>query len=261
MSRITSRSATGPLAVQANGTWQKSTDADLVTLVGSRWDTSDGRELILVSSASNTSLAAGKLYQDQPIVGAHQNIAVTAYQAYSNNGNTPAKVTVTLGAHAVVANFYRGGFLVVNDVDGEGQTLRIASHPAAAASASLAITLEDGPITGRALGTSSEVCLIPAHGADVVIHPTAPTNVATGVALTDTSASTYSFLTAKGITSALSDASVPSAGVSISASTTTAGAITTFTTLGASGQAISAVIGTAAQAGVSTEYRTVYLNL
>lgn len=260
MSRITQRGATGPLAVQANGTWQSSTDADLLTLVGSRWDTSDGRELILVKSATNTSLAAGKLYQDRPIIAANQNIAVTAYQAYSNNGNTPAKVTVTIG-ETVTANQYRGGFLVVNDVDGEGQTLRIASHPAAAGGASCAITLEDGPITGRALGTSSEVCLIPAHGLDIVIHPTTPTNVPVGIAITDTSGSTYSFLTAKGICSALADATPPTVGVAISASTTTAGAITTFTVLGASGQAISTPIGTAVQTGVSTEYRTVSLNL
>ena len=131
MSRITSRGATGPIALVANGTFQTSTDSSLATLVGTRWDLSDGREVILVSSSSATTVAPGKLYQDAAIVPNHQDLTVTAVQAYSANGNTPAKITVTLGATAATANQYQGGFLIVNDNNGEGQTLRIASHPAA----------------------------------------------------------------------------------------------------------------------------------
>lgn len=259
MSRISQKGATGPLSLQANGTFQSSTDTDLATLVGSRWDLSDGREVILVSTATNTTTAPGKLYQNAAIVSDHQNLAVTAYQAYSNNGNTPPKVTVTLGGTAATANQYRGGFLVVNDNAGEGQTLRIASHPAANAVASLAITLEDGPTVG--ITTASEVCLIPAHGSNVIINPTTPTNVPVGIALSAASGGTYSFLVSKGITSALADATAPGVGVAISASTATAGAIGVFSTLGASGNAITTQIGNTVQASVSTEYRTVFVDL
>ena len=147
MSRITQRGATGPIALVANGTFQTSTDSSLATLLGSRWDLSDGREVRLGQVASGTTVVPGKMYQSAAVIADHQNLDVTAYQAYSANGNVPAKVTVTLGSTAVTANQFRGGFLIVNDNNGEGQTLKIASHPAADAAASLAITLEDGPTT------------------------------------------------------------------------------------------------------------------
>lgn len=258
MSRITQKGATGPLALTANGAFQTSTDTDLVTLLGSRWDLSDGREVVLVNAATNTTVAIGKLYQNTALVAANQNIAVTAFTAYSSNGNVPAKVTVTVG-ETVIANQYRGGYLVVNDNAGEGQTLKIASHPAAAGSAACVITLEDAPNT--ALTTASEVCLIPAVGANIIINPTTPTNAAIGIALCPIAAGAYGFLVSKGLTSALSDATAPGAGVAISASTSTAGAIGVFSTLGASGSALNAVIGSAVQAGVSTEYRTVFIDL
>lgn len=257
MSRITQRGATGPLALHANGAFQTSTDASLATLAGSRWDLSDGREVILVSASSATTVASGKLYQDAAIIADHTNIAVTAFTAYSNNGNVPAKVTVTLGATAVTANQYAGGFVVVNDNVGEGQTLRIASHPAAALSTSLVITLEDGPNT--ALTTASEVSLIPAHGANVIISPTTATNVSAGIALYPIAASAYGFLVSKGLVSCLADATAPANGAPITPSVATAGAI------GQPGYAANvvttAVIGSSAATSVSTEYRTVFVNV
>lgn len=250
MSRITQRGATGPLALVANGLFQTSTDASLATLVGSRWDLSDGREVMLVK-AGGTALDAGKLMQDAAIVANHQNIAVTAYQAYSANGNVPAKVTVTLGATAATANQYAGGFVVVNDATGEGQTLRIASHPAADASASLVITLEDGANT--ALTSSSEVCLIPAHGKDIIVHPTTTTGAAVGVTLSPIAASAYGFVVTNGLVSCLNDANT-AAGLPIMRSSNTAGAVMTFASTGA-------LVGNSSQAGVTTEYRCVQVNL
>lgn len=256
MSRITQKGATGPLALVANGAFQSSTDASLATLVGTRWDLSDGREVILVKAGSGTTIAAGKLYQDAAIVANHQNIAVTAYQAYSANGNVPAKVTVTLGATAATANQYAGGFVVVNDANGEGQTLRIASHPAADASASLVITLEEGATT--ALTTSSEVCLIPPHGKDVIIQPTTVTGAAVGVGLYTIAASAYGFLVSKGIVSGLAQGAI-AVGTPISASASVAGAFAQ--TPYATNLVTGAILGYANQAGVDTEYRSVYVNL
>lgn len=259
MSSITQRGATGPLALTANGTFQTSTDTSLDTLVGTRWDLSDGREVVLVSASSATTVAAGKLYQDAAIVANHQNLAVTAFQAYSSNGNVPAKVTVTLGATAATANQYRGGYVVVNDVTGEGQTLRIASHPAADASASLVITLEDAPNT--ALTTSSEVCLISPHGKDIIITPTttATSGAYAGIGLYPIAASSYGFLVSKGIVAALSDASEPVVGTAIAASLATAGAVADVAYAG--NVLTGSVIGNAVQTGVSTEYRAVFINV
>jgi len=256
MSRITQKGATGPLALVANGAFQTSTDSSLLTLVGSRWDLSDGREVILVRTGD--AVAAGKLYADTAVVANHQNIAVTAFTAYSNNGNVPAKVTVTLGATAATANQYAGGFLVVNDNAGEGQTLRIASHPAADASASLVVTLEEGPIT--TITTASEVCLIAPHGKDVIISAaTTKTSVSCGIGLYVIAAASYGFLVTKGIVSALADSTNAAIGTAIASSVNTAGAVGAVPYAGniVTGE----VIGNAVQTGVSTEYRAVFVNL
>jgi hypothetical protein len=249
MSRITQRGATGPLSLVANGAFQTSTDSSLATLVGTRFDLSDGREVTLVKNGG-TALVAGVLVQDAAIVANHQNIAVTAYQAYSANGNVPAKVTVTLGATAATANQYAGGFVVVSDNNGEGHTLRIASHPAADASASLAITLEEG--SSVAITSASEVCLLPAHGADVVIQPTTVTGAQVGVTMNAIAASAYGFVVSRGITSCLAQGAI---GVGLGLSIgSVAGSV-------AVAAATTARLGFAAQAGVDTEYRAVYVNI
>lgn len=251
MSNITQRGATGSISLTANGVFQTSTDAGQATLVGTRWDTSDGRELMLVSVDSGAALVAGKLYQDAAIVADHQNLTVTAFNAYSANGNDPATVTVTLGATAATANQYAGGFLIVNSSTGLGQTLRIASHPAAALSASLVITLEDGPNT--ALTTSSKVCLIPPHGANIIINPTTPTGAVVGVGLYPIAASAYGYVTVKGLTSCLADGAL-TVGSAISPSNAVAGAVE-------NGVIAQGFVGNANQTGVDTEYRSVFVNL
>lgn len=258
MSRITQRGATGPIAIQANGTFQTSTDTSLETLLGSRWDLSDGREVALGQPASGTTVAEGKLYQNAALVANHQNCDVTAVTAYSNNGNVPAKVTITLGATAATANQYRGGYLCVVDGAGEGQVLKIASHPAADSAATLELTLEDGPST--ALSTSTSECsLVPATGNNVIIHPTTPSNSVFGLAMYPIAAESYGFFLTKGIGNALADATTPAVGCSISWSAATAGAI------GATPYAGNVVtgyqIGQTAILGVSAEYRPVSLNI
>lgn len=250
MSRITQKGATGPLALVANGAFQTSTDASLETMVGTRFDLSDGREVMLVQAGA-VAITSGKHLQDAAIIGDHENLTVTAYQAYSNNGNVPAKVTATLGATEVTANQYAGGFVVVNDATGEGQTLRIASHPAADASASVAITLEEGATT--ALTTSSQISLIPAHGNGVVIYPTTGTNCSAGVSLYPIAASAYGFTVTKGIVSVLNDGT-PAAGATVGPSNAVAGALET-------GVLAQGIVGNAVQTFVDTEYRAAFINV
>lgn len=250
MSRITQRGATGPLALVANGTFQTSTDASLETLVGSRWDLSDGREVVL-AQAGAVAVVPGKLYQDAAVIADHQNLDVTAFTAYSANGNVPAKVTATLGATLVTANQYAGGFVIVNDNNGEGQTLRIASHPAADASASLAITLEDGPTT--AITAASEISLQPAHGNGVIVAPTTITGALLGVSLYDVAAAAYGFFVTKGITACLGDGTLTMGGA-VSPSNAVAGAVE-------NGVIAQGFVGNAVYTGADTEYRAIYVNL
>lgn len=261
MSRITQRGATGPLSLVANGAFQTSTDASLETLVGTRWDLSDGREVILVQAGAATTVAGGLLYQDPAIVTNHTNLAVTAYQAYSANGNVPAKITVTLGGTAVTADQYAGGFVIIRDGTGEGQTARIASHPAQSnGSGSLVVTLEEG-FSVAPVGSASEANLVPAHGNGVIITPTttATNGAYAGIGLYPIAAAAYGFLVCKGITAALSDATEPVVGTAIAASLATAGAVADVAYAG--NVLTGSVIGNAVQTGVNGEYSAVYINL
>ncbi len=253
MSRITQRGATSPLALQANGVFQSSTDASLLTLCGTRWDLADGREIRLGQAGAATTVAAGVLYQTAAMIANHQNLAVTAFQAYSANGNVPAKVTATLGGTAVTANQYAGGYLVVNDAVGEGQTLRIASNTAQAnASGSVVITLEDGPNT--ALTTASEVSLVPQSCTGIIINPTAATGELAGAGIYPIAASTFGWFATKGVWSVLNGDANLTAGSAISPSNATAGAVE-------NGVIAQGFVGRALLAGVDTEYRPVVLNI
>lgn len=264
MSQITQRGATGLLNL-FQGLAEAVTTAPFSQSfndIGQKFDTADGRELVLVLNGA-VALHAGVLAQSAPIVSAHQNCAVTAYTAASASG--PGTVTVTLGATAVTANQYAGGFLNVNDNNGEGQLLQIASHPAAALSTSVVITLADAPgSNGVALTTASEVSLIPNPYNGVVVNPTTPTNAPVGVTLSPISASSatvnsFGFLVKDGITSCLCDATNPAVGTAIGASTATAGAIGAVAYAG--NIVTTTVIGNTVQTGVSTEYRMVRVTL
>lgn len=261
MSNITQRGATGPLALQVGGSFPTSTDAALVNLVGTRFDTSDGREVILVSVGSASAATSGHLMQDAALIAAHQNATTGTFVAYSNNGNIPAKLTLTIGATAMTANQYQGGLAVVNAGTGKGQVLRIASNTAAVSSGTQGtVTLEDAPNT--ALDTTSKISLVPAHGANVVDFPTTPTSSPVGAAIYNIAASSYGFLVCKGITGVLSDPTIAGVGYAISPSTASAGNITVASTGGGTTPTLTnAIIGSALIAGVSGEARPVNLTL
>lgn len=267
MSRITQKGATGALAFQAGTGFQTSTDANLTTLVGTRYDLSDGREVMLVSVGTAAIGTAGGLVQDAAIVSNHQNLTVGEYVAASANGNVPASFNVTLGATKADVNQYQGGFAVVNAGAGIGQTLRITKNAQTAASGSCAIVLEDGANT--ALGVATKVCLIPPHGANVVINPTTPTGAPVGITISSLAAGiaagattgtpSFGFVTTKGLTSAFSDALVATVGQGISPSVTVTGATTVAN--GTAGVVVTTTIGYANQTAVSGEARSVFVNL
>lgn len=262
MSRITQRAAVAPVAVLTT-----TTDTSTGTYVGQRFDLSDGREVVLVQNGG-TALSPGNLISGPAVIANHQNISVTAFTAYSANGNVPAKVTATLGATAVTANQYAGGYLFVNAGTGQGQTLKIASHPAAALSASVAITLEDSPVT--ALDATSKVCLgLNPYGSSngtnvstlgVVIFPhTSPTGAAVGVSFYPIGASTstvptYGLIQTRGQVACLNDATT-AVGLDLMPSTNTDGAVMTYVV------ATGTRVGVSTQAGVTTESRMITVQL
>lgn len=262
MSFITQRGATGELALTANGVFQQqpqteqlyagtATDTSLDTLLGSRWDLSDGREVKLVLAGA-ANLAAGKLMAASAPIANHQNLVTTAFSAYTNNGLSPATVTVTLGGTAATANQYANGFAVVTSGTGLGQTLKIASHPAqATTTGALVLTLEDGPNT--ALDVTSTVSLIANPGKGVIINANAALSQPVGVTLYAITAANYGYIVSKGVVSCLQDGTTTT-GSAISASNAVDGAIE-------NGVIAQGFVGNAIVAGTTTQYQPVFINL
>ena len=89
-------------------------------------------------------------------------------------------IEVTLGAAAVTANEYAGGWLYVNDGTGQGQKLRILSHPAAAASATCVFTCLDA-LTIALDTADSLLSLVANPWSGAIIHPSPPTAGLVGV--------------------------------------------------------------------------------
>ena len=206
-----------------------------------------GREYRYVKAGA-AALVAGKLYDGPANATDNANIAVVLGTAGAN------AITVTLGSTAATVNQYSGGVVVINDVDGQGFTYSIKSHPAADAAASLVLTLDDNEPVVTALTTSSQATLIPNQYGGVIIHAASETGVPIGVAVTNVTAAQYGFVQTRGPVSVLHDATPAAIGGQVDASTTTDGAV-------AIGVAATGGIGYALVQGVSTEYNPIFLDI
>lgn len=257
MSYFTQSGQGAPLAFAST-----SADASLATLTGSRYVTSDGREFVLIQNGG-TALVSGNLIQGPVKIGANHSGLTLSTAAIG-----ATQITATLGATAVTANQYQGGFLVISAGTGIGQTLRIASHPAAALSATVVLTLEDplkvATLTSDSKGTLDLNPYGSANGVDYrtsgcVVCPTTLTGPIVGVtvspiAATSTTVLSYGFIQTKGIVGCLNDANT-AIGLDLMHSSNTAGAVMTYVV------ATSGNIGNAYVAGVTTEVRPIKINL
>lgn len=212
--------------------------------LGAKVISNDGSEFRYVKAGA-ANLVPGTLQQAPAIVANHQNMTCTAAAIGAK------QVTVTLGNTAATANQYAGGIFEVNDETGQGQTYRVASHPAAVGSATLVVTLEDALVI--AVDGTSQASLIPNLYNGVIINPTTPTNVPVGVAVYPITAGYYGFIKTKGAVACLNDGNT-AVGLGVSPSQGTAGAVKTMA-------ATLHQVGSALQAGVTTEYNTIFVNL
>lgn len=212
--------------------------------LGSRVRTPDGREFVYAQD-SGSGQTAGQLAVNADEVANHVNIAVAAAAAI---GDT--KVSVTLGATAATADQYGDGYLVVNDANGEGQTVPIAGHAAIASAGTGTIVLAE-PLT-QALTTSSQVQLVQPWSTKTSVADQA--DRAVGVPAIDVTASYYHWTQVKGHAAVLADEAVTK-GLALTIGSSVAGAVEAADLVGEQ------VIGVAEQALVDTEYRVAYLNI
>lgn len=212
--------------------------------LGARAATADGRSFRYVQMGAAAAVP-GKLYQAPAEVTNHQDLTPAAAAI----GAT--QVTVTLGATAATANQYQGGFLVVTVTPGQGYMYRISSNPAADASATMVVTLEDPLLV--ALTTSSRVDLVASPYKGVIVNPASASSAPVGVAVYAIPAGEYGFLQVGGAATVLADGAV-SVGVNVSASNATAGAVEAAVTA-------QAAIGQALTSIATTEYGAVLLTM
>lgn len=244
-----------------------SNDSSLATLTGSRWNTADGRELVLVQVGAS-AITSGKLVQSPASIGANHT-GLTC--ATASIGAT--QITVTLGGTAVVANQYAGGYAVISAGTGIGQTLRIASHPAqSSTSGTVVLTLEDPLSVATAVADSKVSLTLPQYGssngisgtatvagAGVVVCPTTLTGRIIGATFYPLAASTstvpsYGFIVRRGAVGVLNQGGT-AIGLDVMPSASVAGAVCTYVA------ATSSRVGSSTVAGEDTKVQMVTLQL
>lgn len=214
--------------------------------LGAKASTADGRAFRYCKVGA-TAIVSGKVYDGPAQVANHTNIAVVLGAAGAS------AITVTLGATAATANQYAGGVIVINDVDGQGFTYTIKSHPAADGAAALVLTLDDNETVVTALTTSSQATLVANQYNGVILHATTEVAIPVGVGHTQITAAQFGWLQTRGPVSTLCGATT-GIGLSVAASDTTAGSAEV-------GDGILPVIGYQIAAGVATEYNPVFLTI
>ncbi len=133
--------------------------------LGTRGYSRDGRTFRWALAGGVTLVAGNALQAPAPIAN-HQQCAVQAAAAIGD-----LVIAVTLGATLATANQYAGGFITITTTPGNGYSYRIKSHPAAALSSTLALTLENDDPVQVALTTSSVASLTPHPLAGVIQTP------------------------------------------------------------------------------------------
>lgn len=239
------------------------------SLAGVKFSTSDGRTLVLFRNAA-TAIGSGKLIQGPAETSGHEKLAMTIPTAYPGTAGT-YQILVTNGATVVKQNIYAGGYLIVSSSTGAGQTLQIASHQAAAASATFVVTLLD-PIQ-VALSATSQVSLVanPFLASVITDHTTlgnpigatcyavsastAPTWDGTSGLQTAAGLPVYAFAVCRGVTGILVDSSVTNVGYPIGRSPNTDGAV------GVASLTTAAQIGISVQTLTSAQYGPIDLHL
>lgn len=239
-----------------------STDASLATAVGQRFNAADYREFVLVQNGA-VALTAGKLVQAPASIGANHTGLTLSTAAIG-----ATTITATLGATLVTANQYAGGFLVISAGTGIGQTLKIQSHPAAALSTTVVLTLEDPLSVATATSDSKGSLTLPQYGSSngtnvgtsgVVISPTTATGASIGVTISPIPASTatvpsYGFIQTRGAVACLNGGGT-AIGLDVMPSSAVAGAVITYVA------ATRNRVGTATVAGEDTKAQIINIQL
>lgn len=269
MSRITQKGHGSPLSI-----FSTTTDLSLGTMVGTRWDLADGREVVLVQNAG-TALGSGVGVQG-PAAQANAvglSPATTGTTGYSAAYPIAAAIggkviQIATGATAVLVNRFQGGYLNVVEGTGLGQTLKVSANLAANTTSALVITLEDAFTVATSTDSRFTLTINPYgshYGTDfttdgVIISPaTTLTGTIVGVSLYPIAATTatvaqFGFIQTKGPVAVLGSSTV-AIGLDVGLPSGTAGAVLAYAV------ATGPRVGTTMVATASAKYNMVNINL
>lgn len=240
-----------------------STDASLASLVGVKFEERVGDRVFALVQNGASALVSGVLVQSPASIGANHTGLTLSTEAIGSK-----TITATLGATAVTANQYAGGILVISAGTGIGQTLEIASHPAALGSATVVLTLKDALSVATVTANSKGSLTLPQYGSangtnvatsGVVINPVTATGRVIGVTISPIPASsttvpTYGYIQTAGPVACLNGAGT-AIGLDVMPSSAVAGACITYAV------ATRNRIGTATVAGEDTKAQLITLQL
>lgn len=178
-------------------------DYSLDTLLNSKWATDQGQILTLVSNAA-VALVGGVATQSAAEITAFEKLAMTVPTTAPATAGT-FLVSVTNGSTVLKQNLFAGGWLVTASGTGIGQTLSIASHTGGSSTGQIVVTLAD-PIQVT-LDATTTVSFVANPAKNIIVNPTTPTGVLTGVTLYAIPASVAP--TWNGTSGALSTAGTP----------------------------------------------------
>lgn len=203
---------------------------------------------------------AGKVVQQMVHTANHINCTVTNADADGSTfSHAAGSTTISLETNGtdLTANLFAEGYLYVNDQEGEGQCLRVKSHPAHDHSddATVIITTYD-PLHTAIVKNSSQVSLMQNPYADVVVAPTAETGAAVGVTVIDMADNEFGWIQTNGPAAVLANGTLV-LGHRVVRSDTVAGAV-----MADNGDDLTPQLGQCMAGGVvDTEYSMVLLNI
>lgn len=255
-------------------------DANFCTYVGEKFETSDGREFVIVANGGS-ALTPGKVVATPAQITTSLGLAMTVPTGYPATAGT-TQILVTNGSTVLSVNQFQGGYAIVQTGTGAGQQFKIASHQPAANGAKFVVNLEDAIQT--TLDTSSKISLVyqpygglsasaaAAVSSGVIVAPTTASGAPIGVTITAIAASTaptyntttgalstagtiqYGLIQTHGPCACLID-STTTVGYPLGPSGNTAGALLVAT------ETTVPQIGISMTTQVSTDYGLVYLQL
>lgn len=230
---------------------ERDTEATQSTPLGTKGYTKDGR-VYRYGLAGGVTLAVGKMTEMAAIVANHAN------RTLSTAAVGATEIEITVGATAVTANQYAGGYLGINAGTGLGIAYLIRGNDAIDSSGTGTIFLDQEQPIKVATATADSKGTLKVHPfSGVVVTPSAATagGTPTGVPNVSITNAYYGWLQTGGMCPLLSDSTVYTLGEEVSQG------VSEDAGSGSLKVATLPTYGIAAQLGVSGEYQFVDLKI